>query len=77
MTRRTTTVRNIGFAIAFALSTLSFSTAGHAYTAEEQRLCTADAFKFCASDIPNIDAITACMKANKAKLSVGCRSVMK
>jgi hypothetical protein len=53
------------------------STASHAYTAEEERLCMSDAFKFCSSEIPNIDKVTICVQKNKAQLSPGCKSVMK
>jgi hypothetical protein len=77
MTTRTTTLRKIGFVIAFAVSVLSMSTASHAYTAEEQRLCMSDAFKFCSSEIPNIEKVTACLQKNKAQLSPGCLSVRK
>lgn len=76
MTTRFTTIRTIGIALAVALSSLSFSTASHAYTAEQQRLCTGDAFKFCASEIPNISKVQACMQQHRAQLSDGCRSVM-
>ena len=77
MTSRFTTVRKIGFAVTFALSVFSMSTASYAYTAEEQRLCMSDAFKFCSSEIPNIDKVTACLQKNKAQLSPGCKSVGK
>ena len=75
MTSRFTTVRKIGFAVTFAISVFSMSTASYAYTAEEQRLCMSDAFKFCSSEIPNIDKVTACLQKNKAELSPGCKSV--
>ena len=75
MTTRTT-LRKIGFALAVASSLFSMSTASHAYTMEEERLCMDDAFKFCGSDIPNVDKITICMRAHKAQLSPGCKSVM-
>jgi hypothetical protein len=39
-------------------------------------MCTGDAFRLCSSEIPNIPAITACMKKNRANLSTGCRAVM-
>ena len=80
MTRATITrfktVRTLAIAIGLALSTLSFSTASHAYTAEQQRLCTGDAFKFCSEAIPNISAVQACMQQHRSQLSEGCRSVM-
>ena len=37
--------------------------------------CTLDAFRLCGAEIPNVERIIACMKANKANLSPGCRSV--
>ncbi len=75
-TFRAKTVRTIGFTLALITSVMSMSTASHAYTAEQERLCIGDAFKFCSSEIPNIDKVTACMQKNKAQLSVGCKSVM-
>ncbi len=77
MTSHTRTVRTIGFTLALITSVISMSTASHAYTAEEERLCMSDAFKFCSSEIPNIDKVTICMQKNKAQLSPGCKSVMK
>ena len=70
------TVRQIGFALAIAASMTTASTASFAYTAEAQQMCTGDAFRLCSSEIPNISKITTCMRANRAKLSVGCRQVM-
>jgi len=76
MTSRFNTVRKIGFAITFAISVFSMSTASYAYTQEQARMCTGDAFKFCSSDIPNIDKVTACMQHHKAELSPGCAALM-
>jgi hypothetical protein len=70
------TVRQIGFALAIAASTMAASTQSFAYTAEAQQMCTGDAFRLCSSEIPNISKITTCMRANRSKLSVGCRQVM-
>lgn len=68
--------RRIGFAIAFAASTLTLSTGSHAYSAEAQQMCTNDAFRLCSSEIPSIPRITACMIQHKSELSPGCRAVM-
>ena len=70
-------VRQAASALAFAaaLSALS-STAGFAFNAEAQQMCTGDAFRLCSSEIPNIPKITACMVKHKAELSSGCRAVM-
>jgi hypothetical protein len=39
-------------------------------------MCTGDAFRLCSSEIPDIPKITACMRKQRASLSVGCRQVM-
>lgn len=62
-------------AVAISLSALSSSPV-FAFSAEDQQMCTGDAFKFCSAEIPNIPAITACMYKHRAQLSVGCRAVM-
>ena len=73
----TRTTRQAAFVVAFAVSLSALSsTSSFAYTAEAQQMCTGDAFRLCSSDIPNISAVTACMKRNRASLSTGCRAVM-
>ncbi len=73
----TRTIRQAAFVVAFAVSLSALSsTSSFAYTAEQQQMCTGDAFRLCSSEIPNIPAITACMKKNRANLSIGCRTVM-
>jgi hypothetical protein len=54
---------------------LGMMSAAHAYTAEQQQLCTDDAFRLCSSDIPDVDRVTACMTRHKAELSAACKSV--
>jgi hypothetical protein len=51
------------------------TTASHAYSPEQQQLCTGDAMRLCSSEIPDVARITACMIRQKAQLSDGCRSV--
>jgi hypothetical protein len=73
----TRTIRQAAFVVAFAASVSALSsTSSFAYSAEAQQMCTGDAFRLCSSEIPNIPAITACMKKNRANLSTGCRAVM-
>jgi hypothetical protein len=73
----TRTVRQAALVVAFAASISALSsTSGFAYTAEAQQMCTGDAFRLCSSEIPNIAAITVCMRKNKANVSAGCRAVM-
>ena len=58
-------------AVAFAL--LSYATAAFAVGTEEQRrACTPDVFRLCASDIPSVDRIVACMRRQQSQLSPAC-----
>jgi hypothetical protein len=73
----TKTIRRAGLMLAFAVSVSALSpTSGFAFSAEAQQMCTGDAFRLCASEIPNIPAITACMVKHRTNLSAGCRAVM-
>ena len=45
--------------------------------AEQRWACEQDAFKFCGSEIPNVQRITACMIKNVKKLSPACRAQFK
>ena len=44
-------------------------------TAEQRRACTPDVYRLCAGEIPNVAAITACLRRRKASLSEACRMV--
>ncbi len=57
------------------LGLLIFASAANAYTDEQARLCTNDAFRLCGDKIPNVDAVTICMREQKKQLSDGCKSV--
>ena len=63
-----------GLLLAVALSVSIWSTAGHAYTPEQEQACTGDAFRLCSSEIPDISRVTACMVAKKSQLSPACRA---
>jgi hypothetical protein len=67
------TIRALSVASVVAISLTSFAHAAEG-TAEQRRACTPDAFRLCSAHIPNIPAITACMVANKSKLSPECRA---
>jgi hypothetical protein len=58
---------------------LALFTAGSASaepgTQEQRRACTPDVYRLCASEIPNVRAITACLRRQKASLSDACRAV--
>jgi hypothetical protein len=60
--------------LAFCLAVLPAP--GHAFTQDDQRrLCTGDVLRLCASEIPNVERITACMHKQRSSLSEGCRKV--
>ena len=42
---------------------------------EQQQMCTGDAMRLCASEIPDVDRVTACMVQKRAQLSDGCKAV--
>jgi hypothetical protein len=73
----TSTIRQAGLVLAFAVSFSALSSSSSfAFSAEAQQMCTGDAFRLCSSEIPNIPRITACMIKQRANLSSGCRQVM-
>jgi hypothetical protein len=51
------------------------TSASHAYTQEQQQMCTGDAMRLCSAEIPDVDRITACMARQHALLSEGCKAV--
>ncbi|MGA2995432.1 hypothetical protein [Bradyrhizobium sp.] len=61
---------------AFVVSFSTLPTSSYAFSPEAQQMCTGDAFRLCSSEIPDIPRVTACMIANRASLSSGCRTVM-
>ena len=77
MTRTANILRRIGLALTLALTvSAGVSSSSFAFSSEAREQCTGDAFRLCASEIPNIPKITACMRKNKSNLSPGCRAVM-
>ncbi len=44
-------------------------------TAEERAACTPDVFRLCASAIPSVKGIVACMKRERPRLSPACAAV--
>ena len=65
-------------ALVLAASLVSFAAPSSAEiaTAQQRAACTPDAFRLCSSEIPNIPAITACMKKNFSNLSPACKAVI-
>jgi hypothetical protein len=68
----------INMALALALFLVLFAT-GFALadiaTPEQRRACTPDVYRLCAGEIPNVRAITNCLRRQKANLSEACRAV--
>ena len=70
------TVRNLKILSGLAFCLTMLPATSHAFTQDDQRqLCTGDVFRLCASEIPNVQRITACMRKQRASLSEGCRRV--
>jgi hypothetical protein len=44
-------------------------------TPEQRKACTPDVYRLCAGEIPNVRAITACLRRQRASLSPGCAAV--
>jgi hypothetical protein len=44
-------------------------------TPEQRRACTPDVYRLCAGEIPNVRAITACLRRQKSSLSSACAAV--
>jgi hypothetical protein len=57
-----------------SIGTLMVPALVHAYTEEQQRLCSDDAMRLCSADVPDVERITACMHRQRALLSEGCKS---
>ena len=55
------------------LSFLIWPAASRAYSPEEEQACTADAFRLCGPEIPDVDRVTACMVRKQSQLSPSCR----
>jgi hypothetical protein len=56
---------------------LSLFATGSAFavgTPEQRRACTPDVYRLCPGEIPNVRAITACLRRQKASLSEACRT---
>ena len=61
--------------VATALMFGMLTTVSHAYTLEQEQMCSGDAMRLCSSEIPDVDRITACMEQRRDSLSDGCRAV--
>jgi hypothetical protein len=72
------TSSNVGRCKLMAATVLMFgmlTTVSHAYTMEQEQMCSGDAMRLCSSEIPDADRITACMEQRRDLLSDGCKAV--
>jgi hypothetical protein len=44
-------------------------------TPEQRKACTPDVYRLCAGEIPNVRAITACLRRQRASLSPSCAAI--
>ena len=61
--------------LGFLLTILASGTVAAQGTPEQRRACTPDVYRLCAGEIPNVRAITACLRRQKANLSPACAAV--
>ena len=61
-------------ALGLFLTLFATSSAFAIGTPEQRRACTPDVYRLCAGEIPNVRAITACLRRQKASLSEACRA---
>ena len=62
-------------ALIFALSLPAAALAQDRGSADDQLACTPDVYRLCSGNIPDEDAITACLEHHKPQLSAGCKAV--
>ena len=71
------TLRKMAYPLMVGIALSCYASASFALgTAEQRAACTPDVFRLCASEIPNVNGIIACMKAKKSSLSPACRAVV-
>ena len=68
-------LRSLAAALGLLLTLASASYAFALGTPEQRRACTPDVYRLCAGEIPDVRAITACLRRQKANLSEACRAV--
>ena len=76
---RSSMKKSIHAAAAALILSLTAGSLAHAQSGpspQEQMACRSDAGKFCAEHIGKPPQMNACLKANKEKLSDGCRKVV-
>jgi hypothetical protein len=72
--RRWALATRANLALALTLFTTGAALADIA-TPEQKKACTPDVYRLCPGEIPNVRAITACLRRQRASLSDACRAV--
>jgi hypothetical protein len=67
-------IRRAAVALGLVLTLFSAGSAFALGTPEQRKACTPDVYRLCAGEIPNVRAITACLRRHKASLSEACRT---
>lgn len=62
-------------AVATGSAALAGSQSEYQGTPAQQASCRPDVYRLCAGEIPNVRAITACLRKNQSRLSQGCAAV--
>jgi hypothetical protein len=70
--RRSRRATTLGFLLTLIASGSAGALQG---TPEQRRACTPDVYRLCAGEIPNVRAITACLRRQKASLRPACAAV--
>jgi hypothetical protein len=60
--------------IALLLTLFATGSAFAIGTPEQRKACTPDVYRLCPGEIPNVRAITACLRRQKASLSEACKA---
>jgi hypothetical protein len=58
-----------------AIATPSSGQSDYQGTPAQRSSCRPDVYRLCAGEIPNVRAITACLRKNYSRLSAGCAAV--
>jgi hypothetical protein len=66
---------NLAGTVSFLLALSASQAASAQGTQEQRRACTPDVYRLCPGEIPNVRAITNCLRRHKASLSEACRAV--
>jgi hypothetical protein len=58
-----------------AIATSASAQSDYQGTPAQRSSCRPDVYRLCAGEIPNVRAVTACLRKNYSRLSAGCAAV--